>query len=1697
MFSIHIDPFCARCGKPNPPSASVRGVHRHTRCICFDPPQQPTPQRARRPLSVLPSNLYPRQERQSLTTQQLTLDPSFRAQCFKCGKPLTPSKGRSQCPCTTKRPRGGTALAADPDIITRLSVTSQTPENSPAVSRVPDIDDIIPEVYPFNEYISTHGSPLRPISLSPPPPQRRPQRRTRLPQRFQDSITIHDEDYDGSQRPLRRRRRHQPAETLPQPETPQPQYSRPVTAAVSIFNSLTVVPHTVGDFYNKRYQCQRCGAFHFKEEALSKARPGEEFTFTKCCREGRMRFEPAKAPPELQQLFQGTHPLSKSFRKDIRKFNAAWAFSSVNISGNKEDDHPKAMFHARGQIFHLYGDPRAPRVKPNFYATTVFYSSEDTAKKLQERNPETDLEIHLILGRLRELNPLTRNFHRALEYFGGISTPALSDRVTLPSGINTTITLIRGRKSNREELPTTDEVAAIIPTDDDDVTLPRKSDIILMYRDPTGRDKLQRISHLHHLYYTTTYPLLFPDGSSTWSPDLRSVGGEKIGRIHWWSGFFHRRPGFWIWPQAERLLQQLLVDVWGSCEQDRLDWLWYNQKAIRADKYSRIQTHARGPNHGTSDLGIQRIILPSTHVGSRRFMVELYRDACAIAKRFGKPTFFVTFTANPHWPEFEAIVDRDRNERDNPTAPGSSANNYPDLVVRIFHLKLKGLLEDLTGRPHSDSIGIFGPTRAHVYTVEYQKRGLPHAHIILWLDPTRATIPTNPESVNELIKAELPSPDTDPTGELTDLVRSLMFHGPCGPSTKQPCMTSSERLEAGQLPRCTKNFPRQIQEVTVLPGDGYPCYRRQEHTLTLLRHEGGLRVIDSNGDNQWVVAYNPFLLLKYRSHMNVEICHNFRIMQYLFKYINKGSSKVKALLKGHDSDNEIKVYLTGRYLCPSEAIMRLFEFPTHACYPPVERLGVHLEGEHDVTINDDEDLESLLERGAEVATKQLAFFRYNRENPAAQLLYSEMPEHCTWIPKERRWALRKRNTNKIGRIHSPPPQANPELFYQRILFDHRRGPTGFADLRTINGVVYPTNQKACEALGLTENSQIWRDTLADAISCQLPDKVRHLFACLLHWSGIADPANLWEEFRDFMCQDLRRQIEQGKVRIPMDAPVEDPNFVPAYDYTLWSIRQELSKMGWTDPYDPANKEIPEDLDQNHAALPTPMVDWTRQIDVVADEIAAWDPLSQGERYGESHARLNAGQRAAFDFITQQPPDSPQPCFVNGAAGTGKTFLYETLCQYYRGEQEIVITVASSGIAAQLLPGGTTAHSRFAIPIAMDPNKPCALSKASRNAKLIRAASLIIWDELPMMHKGSINKVNKLLNFLMDVPEDDQSIIFGGKRIVFGGDFAQTLPVVEKGGPGAALDASFRRSHLWERFRVLHLTENMRLANDPENRRYADWLQQDVSGYNLEYQDRRIQLPESVNQLSDVSEAVRFVYSDPRLDCITPVEGKRSHEPDEDYRQLLAGRAILALMNTRVREINRAISDTFVEHSIQTRTYAAKYDRGYGSFYSEDYMKHVNISGFPDDQLTLAEGMPIMVLRNLAPQYGVVNGTRMVIKTLLPNIIIGIILTGSKKGQEFPIPRIKLEIGEDHGHIEPFYRGQFPVMVSYAMTVHKSQGQSLARVGIELTGDVFSHGQLYVALSRVTDVKQMVVVTPRRGVFNIVEPAVLLPLEEQG
>jgi hypothetical protein len=196
---------------------------------------------------------------------------------------------------------------------------------------------------------------------------------------------------------------------------------------------------------------------------------------------------------------------------------------------------------------------------------------------------------------------------------------------------------------------------------------------------------------------------MFPLGDLGWT---YTEGDGGITLMDWASARLHvRQQGLQI-DRFGRLYLQYICDQYSKMQESRLMWVKNNQQKIRADKYGQVQDALNRQDGSLEDIGT-RVILPSSFVGSPRYMGQLLQDSLAIVRKRGKPAFFLTMTCNPHWREIQEQL-----------RPGQTAWNRPDLVARVFQLKLKQVIHEILKEQ------LFGEVRGFIYVIEYQKRGV-------------------------------------------------------------------------------------------------------------------------------------------------------------------------------------------------------------------------------------------------------------------------------------------------------------------------------------------------------------------------------------------------------------------------------------------------------------------------------------------------------------------------------------------------------------------------------------------------------------------------------------------------------------------------------------------------------------------------------------------------------------------------------------------------------------------------------------------------------------------------------------------------------------------------------------------------------------------------------------------------------------
>jgi hypothetical protein len=240
----------------------------------------------------------------------------------------------------------------------------------------------------------------------------------------------------------------------------------------------------------------------------------------------------------------------------------------------------------------------------------------------------------------------------------------------------------------------------------------------------------------------------------------------------------------------------------------------------------------------------QNIFLPASFLGSNKWLSEQIADSLAIAAAYGPPTFFITMTCNTNWPEIQSIL-----------RPGQDFTDIPTDIIRVFCRK-PTLLETTLKTMFPNA----GRLLYLVHNIEFEKRGLPHAHILLKYE--RDCL--HPDDIDRVISAEVPSDRKD-----AELLLGYMMHN--HPPLSKPPSKYCQCVDCDGYRICRFHYPHPLQNTTTIDVEGRVHYRTQK-----------------TGD-KIVIPHCLPLLRKFQCHLNFEAANSSHLFQYIFKYIHKGN----------------------------------------------------------------------------------------------------------------------------------------------------------------------------------------------------------------------------------------------------------------------------------------------------------------------------------------------------------------------------------------------------------------------------------------------------------------------------------------------------------------------------------------------------------------------------------------------------------------------------------------------------------------------------------------------------------------------------------------------------------------------------------------------------------------------------------------
>jgi DNA replication protein DnaC len=431
------------------------------------------------------------------------------------------------------------------------------------------------------------------------------------------------------------------------------------------------------------------------------------------------------------------------------------------------------------------------------------------------------------------------------------------------------------------------------------------------------------------------------------------------------------------------------------------------------------------------------------------------------------------------------------------------------------------------------------------------------------------------------------------------------------------------------------------------------------------------------------------------------------------------------------------------------------------------------------------------------------------------------------------------------------------------------------------------------------------------------------------------------------------------------------------------------------------------------------------------------------------------QQHVIDTVVRRVANGTRLIYINGLAGTGKTFVLGHIVRELTNLGKRTVCSAFTGAAALLLPQGITCHRLFGLPSDDDSDK--RISSISDNglaAKILRALDVVVIDEISMLNNQFIDLIDTTLSRICN------SQSFGGKVVIISGDVHQLAPIVRSSrvaSAGHTIQASFATSPSFRHFFICSLTTPMRFIDD----RWVPYVNDDVATGKGEY-------IESTVYGSSFTTLPHYVAHDTHC-------SSRHQEafPLPTHLQLIAPH------HSTVTKWNESQFHRYFGDDPTRTTYESYYT------FPPEYRLSVmdpqvfDRGGVAQHRLALAVGCPVFIMRNLLVSQGLANGSQAFVTHLDTNTV-----TVSVSGKQFVIHRISFKLNVNGSSI---LRHQFPLAPGFAATISKSQGRSCDQLIVDLSQDVFTHGQLYVALTRCRSPTHLFVVSSSRKVLNIVFP----------
>ena len=1052
--------------------------------------------------------------------------------------------------------------------------------------------------------------------------------------------------------------------------------------------------------------------------------------------------------------------------------------------------------------------------------------------------------------------------------------------------------------------------------------------------------------------------------------------------------------------------------------------------------------------------------------GTPAYWQKTTRDLFAMIRQLGVPTFFCTFSAaEMRWPEVIEAIKRQQGEDVNFDELDWSAKcdilrSNPVTAMRMFDKRVEALFRDLI----SSQAEPLGKVLDFFYRVEFQHRGSPHIHCLLWIEGAPVFETDSDKTVcnfvSKYITAQLPDPRKQP--ELHRKVKELQMHSRNHSRTcfrsfgsacrfgfpKQPCKETmitrpfESDTDISEAVEKAKDKLKPLNALLNEPEIAEHLSLEQllaRYKLTVSEYEKCMSLIATSCSvtlkrdpkDCWVNGYNPYLLKAWNANIDVSyILNAYSCIMYLTSYITKQESKMSDYLKTviENSNKEhvnecdemrevMQAYSKKREISAQEAVARACGIKLKKCsrgvvFLPTDDNPVKMSRPMSA-------LEDATPGSASIWMTSLTDKYKNRpETPefeemcladfaaTCRLVYGNQAKGKDVLPLLNDSGFVKRRKNDkpaVIRFYRPSKEKSPEQHYGSLLKLY----LPYRSDAELKRPFLPTYQSFYE-------------------------------------SGIARlPGGEHGELVKYIVKRNKDKYEKNSKEIEQAVEEYEQNRGLIDEWNNLAPESELVRMECIDELQAAEPD--------HDNVQENVPDYSRQVNAVTEARAIREPPAMDPAVlRQMYQNLNQKQACVFSLIrdwcikrVRRLNPEPQFIYINGGAGAGKSHLIKCiyaeaskiLCKVPRHADDTdissptVLLTAFTGTAAFNI-CGTTLHSLLKLPRSLKPPFVGLGNKLDEvRAELINAEILII-DEVSMVSRPLFAYVDVRLKQIKGSQKP-----FGGMSVIAVGDFYQ-LPPVRQSKPLCVYDPE--NIDLWrENFQMITLTEIMRQKDDVA---FAEMLNR------IRVKDKSEELSESDRAL--LSQAITEPAQRPA-----------------DALHIFATNKQVGAHNTEKLTKN---------YSNVTKIDADDYkkDPRNGKMTRQEQPFKGGTNELPDT-LQVAEGVRVMLTRNLDVSKGLVNGsfgTLIKVVTSEPPGSAHVNMLGLQMDNETASGSadnlVYIERSEDNLKQKGAVRRQFPIKLAFACTIHKVQGMTRHSAVVSLK-HIFEPGMAYVALSRVT------------------------------